>query len=92
MKNYYIYILASHKHGTLYIGVTNALERRALEHKPGAIKGFTSRYGVKRLVYYEECNSIEIAIAREKQLKNWTRERKIRDGLIWPRHGLSWVL
>lgn len=77
MKSYYVYILASHKHGTLYVGVTNDLERRTLEHKVGTTKGFTSQYGVKQLVYYEETNSVEAAIAREKQLKNWKREWKI---------------
>lgn len=77
MKSYYVYILASHKQGTLYVGVTNNLERRTLEHKANAMRGFTSRYGVKQLVYFEETDSIEAAIAREKQFKNWKRAWKI---------------
>lgn len=77
MKNYYVYILASHKHGTLYVGVTNNLERRTEEHKSGFLRGFTSQYGVKQLVYFDEANSIDAAIAREKQLKNWKRVWKI---------------
>jgi putative endonuclease len=77
MKSYYVYILASHKQGTLYVGVTNNLERRIWEHKTGNVKGFTSQYAVKQLVYFEETDSIEAAIAREKQLKNWKRNWKI---------------
>lgn len=77
MKSYYVYILASHKHGTLYIGVTSNLEQRVQQHKNGTFKGFTSRYSVCQLVYFEDTNSIEQAIAREKQLKNWKREWKI---------------
>lgn len=78
MKDYYVYILASHKQGTLYVGVTNDLERRIYEHKSEVTKGFTSRYGVKRLVYYEASESIEAAIAREKQLKSWKRKWKVQ--------------
>lgn len=74
-NNYYIYILASHS-GTLYIGVTNNLERRILEHKEGSIEGFTKKYGCNRLVYYEEYDDINFAISREKQLKNWNRAKK----------------
>jgi putative endonuclease len=78
MKTYYVYILASHKHGTLYIGVTNDLGRRIWEHKTSMVKGFTSQYAVKQLVYFEETDSIDAAIAREKQLKNWKRDWKIQ--------------
>lgn len=77
MKSYYIYILASAKNGTLYIGMTNDLQRRIQEHANGLISGFTKRYGVKRLVYYEETNSVEAAITREKRLKKWNRNWKI---------------
>ena len=75
MHNYYVYILSSLK-GTLYIGVTNDLERRVLEHKQGANSGFTKKYRVNLLVYYEEFTSIEDAILREKQIKGWRREKK----------------
>ena len=78
MKSYYVYILASKRNGTLYIGVTDNLVRRVYEHKKGFVKGFTDRYGVHRLVYYEQHENIESAIQREKRLKTWHREWKIR--------------
>jgi putative endonuclease len=62
---------------TLYIGVTNNLERRVREHKQHFVPGFTSRYRVERLVYYAACNDIRAAIQREKQIKGWRREKKI---------------
>ena len=76
-KKGYVYILASKKQGTLYIGVTSNLLRRVEEHKTGAVQGFTKRYCVHRLVYYETCDSIIAAIAREKRLKRWNRAWKI---------------
>ncbi len=77
-KAYFVYILASSRNGTLYIGVTNNLERRTYEHKNNAMKGFTQKYGVHRLVWYESTNNIESAIQREKQIKKWNRSWKIR--------------
>jgi len=77
MNTYYVYIMTSKAHGTLYIGVTNDLARRVGEHRQGWIGGFTTQYNVKRLVFYEETESIEAAIAREKQLKDWRRQWKI---------------
>ena len=77
LKQYYVYILASKKNGTLYIGVTNNLIRRCYEHKNGLIKGFTLKYRVYRLVYYEVYNNINVALKREKQLKKWNRDWKI---------------
>ena len=74
---YYVYILANEKNGTLYIGVTNDLVRRVYEHKQGAVEGFTSKYKLHNLVYYEQTTNVEAAIAREKQLKNWRRGWKI---------------
>jgi len=74
----YVYILASGKHGTLYIGVTNDLVGRVWEHRTGVLPGFTKRYKVHRLVWYEEYGLIADAIAREKQLKKWRRDWKIR--------------
>lgn len=77
MKQYFIYILASKKNGTLYNGVTNYLIRRVLEHKEKIIKGFTSRYNVDKLVFFETYDYIEQAIYREKCLKKWYRKWKI---------------
>ncbi|ANY77806.1 GIY-YIG nuclease [Microvirga ossetica] len=75
---YHVYMLASGRHGTLYVGVTNDLARRIHEHKEKLIKGFTSQYGVTRLVWYETYERIDEAIAREKALKKWHRNWKIR--------------
>jgi len=73
----HVYIMASQRNGTLYIGVTSDLGRRVHEHKSEVTKGFTSRYGCKRLVWYEEHFDIRDAIAREKALKKWSRAKKI---------------
>lgn len=78
MKKYYIYILASQRNGTLYIGVTNNLCRRIFEHKHVLAEGFVKKYKVKMLVYFEETENIEAAIYREKQLKHWNRKWKLR--------------
>ena len=77
MKKYYIYILASKYNGTLYIGVTNDLIRRVYEHKNDLNNGFTKKYGVHRLVYYEQYDEVVNAIQREKRLKKWNRQWKI---------------
>jgi putative endonuclease len=77
MNSYYIYILASERNGTLYVGVTNDLLRRVYEHKNDFVKGFTSKYGVHTLVFYEQCESHESAVAREKQIKEWKRKSKL---------------
>ena len=76
-KTYYVYILASKRNGTLYIGVTNDLARRISEHPEGVVPGFTKKYGVKRLVYYETFGDIRDAIHRENRLKKYKREWKI---------------
>jgi len=78
MKNYFVYILASQRNGTLYIGVTNDLEKRIYQHKNDTIEGFTKKYKVHMLVYYEQTNDIQSAITREKQMKKWNRKWKIR--------------
>lgn len=75
---YWVYILASKKYGTLYVGVTNSLERRIAEHKAKEVPGFTKRYGVDRLVYSRGFGDITDAIHFEKQLKRWRRDWKIR--------------
>ncbi len=76
-RTYYVYLLASRPNGTLYAGVTNNLERRVVEHRQGAVEGFTKRYGVHRLVHFEETDDVAAAIQREKQLKGWSRAKKI---------------
>ena len=79
-NTYYTYIMSSSNNSTLYIGVTNDLERRVAEHKSGNGSVFTKKYHCHKLVYYESFSDIDQAIAREKQLKGWKRERK--DALI----------
>jgi len=86
-NQYYIYILASKRNGTLYIGVTSDLTKRVYEHKNNLIDGFTKKYNVHQLVYYESTNDIESSIRREKQLKKWKRSWKIelieKDNIEW---------
>lgn len=77
MENFYVYILASEKNGTLYVGITSDLIKRIYEHKNNIVKGFTEKYKVHKLVYYEECSDIYEAIQREKQVKRWYRKWKI---------------
>ena len=76
MKNYYVYILASPS-GVLYTGVTNDIQARTLQHKQKAVAGFSSKYNVTRLVYFEIFGDIRLAIAREKQIKSWRREKRV---------------
>jgi len=73
---YSVYIVCS-RSGTLYIGMTNSIYRRALEHKRGEIEGFASRYGCDRLIYYERFDHVHKAIGREKRLKGWARAKKV---------------
>ncbi len=77
MRTYYVYILASKRNGTLYTGVTNNLIKRIYEHKSDLIEGFTKKYRVHMLVYYEEKNDVSVAIEREKNIKKWNRQWKI---------------
>ena len=77
-KNFAVYILASRRNGTLYIGVTSNLPKRVAEHRDGVVKGFTREYDVKTLVWYEMHGSAESAILREKRLKKWNRLWKLR--------------
>ncbi len=76
MAEYYVYIL-SNKSRMLYVGVTNSLERRVLEHKLKLVPGFTKHYGLNKLVYCEATNDVSAAIAREKEIKGWVRRKKV---------------
>ena len=77
-ETFYVYILASQRRGTLYIGVTTDLTKRVYEHKNGLVDGFTKEYGVHRLVYYEVMRDAETALSREKQMKKWNRVWKLK--------------
>lgn len=76
-KQFYVYLLASDVRGTLYVGITSALAKRIWEHKNNAVPGFTAKYAVHRLVWYEVHDNAEAAIRREKQIKEWRRDWKI---------------
>ncbi len=76
MAEYYVYIMTNNS-GTLYTGVTNNLVRRVYEHKNGLLPGFTSRYKITRLMYYESTTDVQAAIRREKEIKGWVRRKKI---------------
>jgi putative endonuclease len=76
VKQYYVYIMTN-RSGTLYTGMTNDLRRRVWQHKQKLVEGFTKRYNITRLVYYEETPDVDGAIAREKQIKSWRREKKV---------------
>jgi putative endonuclease len=77
MRSYWVYILASRPRGTIYVGVTRDLVRRVYEHREGTVEGFTNSYSVKMVVYYEEHTAAIAAIQREKNIKHWSRRRKI---------------
>ena len=74
--NYYVYILTNWNNRVMYVGMTNNLERRMYEHKNGIIDGFTRKYKLQKLVYFEHTNDVNAAIAREKEIKKWRREKK----------------
>jgi putative endonuclease len=74
--NYYVYILTNWNHKVMYVGMTNDLERRVYEHKHKLVEGFTQRYNVRKFVYYEHTTDVYAAIAREKEIKKWRREKK----------------
>ena len=76
MKNYYVYILTNWTNEVMYVGVTNNLERRFYEHKSRLFPGFTKKYNLQKLVYFEHFGDIQAAIAREKEIKGWRREKK----------------
>ena len=76
-KEYYVYIMATTKNTVLYTGMTNDLKRRVYEHKSKLIEGFTKKYNITKLVYYETCSDVEAAIMREKQIKGGSRQDKL---------------
>jgi len=77
VKTYYVYIMASKRNGTIYVGSTSNLVRRAYEHRQGLVEGFTKRYNVKRLVCFEETPNARAAVQRERTIKHWSRAWKI---------------
>ena|SRR5437868_1099842 len=93
MREYYVYIL-SNTSKKLYVGVTNELERRIYEHKNKLIKGFTEKYNLTKLVYFESTSDVMSAISREKQLKGWLRNKKIalidKENSEWEDLSLTW--
>ena len=93
-KSYYIYLMTNWNNKVIYIGVTNNLERRVFEHKNKLIKGFTEKYNVNKLVYFEETQDINTAISREKEIKKWRREKKdqlvIRANPTWKDLSNGW--
>ncbi|HTQ32292.1 MAG TPA: GIY-YIG nuclease family protein [Opitutaceae bacterium] len=94
-KSYWVYILTNKPHGTLYIGVTNSIDRRVWQHKTRALDGFTKRYGLNRLVYFEEFRDVAGAIDREKELKGWLRRKKIdliqKENPLWRDLSEGWL-
>ncbi|MGA7733542.1 MAG: GIY-YIG nuclease family protein [Chloroflexia bacterium] len=93
MKEYWVYIMAN-ENRTIYVGMTNNLEKRVYQHKEGSVEGFTSRYKLTKLVYYASTNDVREAIAREKQIKGWTRIKKVtlieEMNPYWEDLSLSW--
>jgi putative endonuclease len=87
-KQYFVYILANRKHGTLYIGITSNLTQRTYQHKSKIVHGFTKRYDIHKLVYFETFDDPISAITREKRLKKWDREWKLQ---LIERENPGWV-
>jgi putative endonuclease len=92
-NSYYVYILANNRNGTIYTGVTNDLVRRIYEHKNKLIRGFTKKHTIDKLVYFEETGDVQIALAREKEIKHWKRAWRIalieKDNPQWKDISLS---
>ena len=79
-KTYFVYLLTNWNHRVMYVGITNDLVRRVYEHKNKVVRGFTEKYHVDKLVYFEQTNAVQSALAREKEIKKWRREKK--DALV----------
>ena len=77
-KSYYVYLLTNWNNKVMYVGITNDLQRRIFEHKEKSVKGFTEKYNVHKLVYFEQTSDVEAALTREKEIKKWRREKKNR--------------
>jgi putative endonuclease len=86
-RNYYVYLLTNWNNKVMYVGVTNNLERRMYEHKHKLVEGFTQKYNIDKLVYFEETRDVHAALAREKEIKKWRREKKnalvLKDNTEW---------
>ncbi len=80
MKSYYVYLLTNWNNRVMYVGMTNNLERRVYEHKNRLVSGFTKKYNINKLVYFEETSDVNAALSREKEIKKWRREKK--DSLV----------
>ena len=97
VHQYWVYILSNNSRSSLYVGVTNDLYRRYMEHRNGIIEGFTKKYRCNSLLYYECCQNVEEAIFREKELKGWSREKKMTliksmNPFLWDlATGLGWT-
>ena len=87
MRGAWVYIMASRRNGTLYVGVTSNIQRRVYEHREGLIEGFTKKYGIKMLVWYEQHDTIQAAIQREKNIKHWPRRWKLE---LIEKHNPTW--
>lgn len=94
-KNYFVYLMTNWNNNVIYVGVTSDLERRVYEHKNKLIKGFTEKYNINKLVYFEETEDVNSAIAREKEIKKWRREKKNRLveklNIRWEDLSLKWL-
>ena len=94
-RNYYVYLLTNWNNKVMYVGVTNNLERRMYEHKRKLVQGFTQKYNVDKLVYFEETKDVHAALEREKEIKKWRREKKnalvLKDNTEWRDLSEGWV-
>ena len=94
-RNYYVYLLTNWNNKVMYVGVTNNLERRMYEHKHKLVEGFTQKYNVDKLVYFEETRDVHAALEREKEIKKWRREKKnalvLKDNEEWRDFSEGWV-
>ena len=94
-RNYYVYLLTNWNNKVMYVGVTNNLERRMYEHKHKLVEGFTQKYNIDKLVYFEETRDVHAALEREKEIKKWRREKKnalvLKDNEEWRDLSEGWL-